>query len=197
MSRPKLSTVGELLYWSYANLAMMDAALQDGVARPGKTHFMIRSRLYRGLCLGTMQIGSFFEDERLKLILPKACCYCGSRKRLSADHVIPQKREGGHGGENLIYSCRRCNSSKGSSDLLVWMARRGQFPPLYVLRRYLKMAIEYCREHELMGHPVDRASEIQGQLPFDLALIPVDYPPTNQLRMFVAQPQAEEGEPLS
>lgn len=185
MSKPEQSTVGELLYWSYANLAMMLAAVDDDVARPTRTHFMIRSRLYRGLCTGEMQIGSYFNDERLKLTLPKACWYCGSREQLSVDHIVPQKRDGAHGGENLIYACRRCNSSKGASDLLTWMASRGQFPSLYLLQRYLKMAIDYCQEHAIMNHPLDNASSIRGRLPFDLTVIPLDYPPVSQLCRFV------------
>ena len=57
------STIGESLYWSYANLAMMANVLEDGAEGPGKVHFMIRSKLYAGLCKATMQVRGFFDDE--------------------------------------------------------------------------------------------------------------------------------------
>jgi len=183
MAEPK--TVGELLYWSYANLAMMANVLEDGASRPGRKHFAIRSRLYAGLCRGTMNVRGFLDDEKLKLRLPKACWYCGGADRLSADHIIPQDKGGADGGENLIYACRRCNSSKGSKDLLAWMAQQGRFPPLYLLRRYLKMAIGHCREHGLMELLLAEAEQVKANLPFALDLIPRTYPLAAELCKWV------------
>lgn len=40
-------TLGELLYWSYANLQMMDAAQSMGLTDYNRTCFMIRSKAYR------------------------------------------------------------------------------------------------------------------------------------------------------
>ena len=84
----EITTVGELLHWSYANLAMAHAAITAKSERYGRMQFMIRSRLYAGLNKQTMSIGALADDERLKMILPQACCYCGSRQFLSADHLI-------------------------------------------------------------------------------------------------------------
>ena len=111
----KPQTIGESLFWSYANLAMMTAVLNDRVDRPVSKHYSIRARLYKGLCNGTMNVRDYFDDEKLKLSLPRGCAYCGGTARLSVDHIIPQDKEGSHGGENLVQCCRRCNSSKGSS----------------------------------------------------------------------------------
>ncbi len=52
---------------------------------------MIRARMYAGLNDGTMNTGSLIEDERLKFILPQSCCYCGTRTRLSLDHLFAHK----------------------------------------------------------------------------------------------------------
>ena len=68
-------TVGELLHWSYANLAMAHAAVGANADRYGPVHYMVRSRPYRGLRMQAMQIGPLAEDERLKMVLPQACCY--------------------------------------------------------------------------------------------------------------------------
>ena len=134
--KKSVSTLEELLYWSYANLGMAHAACVKGSKKYGVFHFKIRSRLFSGFMSGEMQIGDLFDDERLKMILPQSCCYCGSSINLSVDHIFPRSKGGENKGENYVWSCRSCNSSKGSSDMLVWLESKGQFPPILLLRRY-------------------------------------------------------------
>jgi hypothetical protein len=179
----KITTVGELLHWSYSNLAMAHSAITAKVEKYGRTQFMIRSRLYAGLNKQTMNIGPIADDERLKMVLPQACCYCGSREYLSADHLIPTKRGGPNTGDNLVWACRSCNSSKCARDALEWLAERNQFPPILLLRRYLKLAIQMSRERNLMNTPLAAARE----LPFSLLAIPKSYPLPNQLRLWVVE----------
>ncbi len=100
----KVHTIGELLHWSYANLAMNHAAVTAGKAKVGRLHFMIRSRLYKGLQTGTMNLGSIADDERLKMVLPQACCYCGATHKLSIDHLIPSNNGGADSGDNLVWA---------------------------------------------------------------------------------------------
>lgn len=176
-------TIGELLHWSYANLAMAHAAINAKAENYGRTHFMIRSRLNAGLNKQTMNIGPLAEDERLKMILPQACCYCGSREYLSVDHLIPTKRGGANSGDNLVWACRSCNSSKCANDALEWLADKGRFPPILLLRRYLKLAIEISKERGLMTVAIAEAPE----LPFSLSAIPQTYPQPNQLRLWVVE----------
>lgn len=40
------------------------------------------------------------------------CVYCGSRKELTLDHVIPKSRGGGNDWTNLVTSCSKCNVKK-------------------------------------------------------------------------------------
>ena len=177
----KPATVGELLHWSYANLAMAHSAITANAEAYGRLQFMVRARLFKGLNAGTMNIGPIADDERLKMVLPQACCYCGCREHLSVDHLIPTKKGGRNVGDNLVWACRSCNSSKCASDALEWLALRGQFPPLLLLRRYLKLAIELCRERGLMNTPLHEAPE----LPFALSAVPVSFPLPMQLRLWV------------
>lgn len=41
------------------------------------------------------------------------CQYCGSRKRLTLDHVIPRSKGGTHTWDNVVTACEPCNSLKG------------------------------------------------------------------------------------
>ena len=171
------STVGELLYWCYANLAMAHAALDGGATAYGRQHYMVRTRLLNGLTEGTMTVGSLVDDDRLKLVLPRACCYCGAGERLSVDHLIPVSRGGPESADNIVWACAPCNSSKGAGDVLRWYAGRREFPPLLLLRRYLKLAIGYCAARNLLGTPLAELPEI----PFDLASVPESFPPPGEL----------------
>lgn len=41
------------------------------------------------------------------------CVYCGTRDRLTLDHVLPRSRGGQDGWHNLVTACQRCNTMKG------------------------------------------------------------------------------------
>jgi hypothetical protein len=60
----------EALYWSYANLAMAHAAVREGAANYTQTHFIIRSRLYKGLSCGSMSIGGTFRRRAVETSSP-------------------------------------------------------------------------------------------------------------------------------
>jgi hypothetical protein len=180
----ELRTLGELLYWSYSNLAMAHAAIEDQADRYRKIHFIIRSRLFKGLCTGSMKVGSLIDDERLKMQLPQACVYCGATESLSLDHLIPKFVGGADTGDNVVWACLSCNSSKGKKDLLDWMQRKGQFPPLMLLRRYLKLAIEYCDEYSLLNVDINRCADV----PFNVNCIPRKYPSPSELILWVLEP---------
>ena len=42
-----------------------------------------------------------------------SCQYCGSKKNLTIDHVIPRSRGGLNSWKNMVTCCFRCNSYKG------------------------------------------------------------------------------------
>jgi CRISPR/Cas system Type II protein with McrA/HNH and RuvC-like nuclease domain len=42
------------------------------------------------------------------------CVYCGSKKDLTLDHVVPKSRGGGNDWTNLVTSCFKCNLKKGN-----------------------------------------------------------------------------------
>jgi hypothetical protein len=142
---------------------------------------MIRAKLYKGLCDGTMNVRTLFDDEKIKLLSGLKCSYCGSASDLALDHIFPQKFGGKDVGDNLIYACRPCNSSKGKKDLMEWMESREQFPPLMILRRYLKLILEFCVRENLMDSLIEDLRN--KNYPFKIEYVPVSFPKPNLLRM--------------
>ena len=49
-----------------------------------------------------------------------ACCYCGKKKELEKEHFIPLKNGGEFTHNNIIPSCKSCNSSKSDRDFFEW-----------------------------------------------------------------------------
>lgn len=46
-----------------------------------------------------------------------SCVYCGSKKQLTIDHIIPKSKGGGNTWDNLVTCCISCNSKKGDKML--------------------------------------------------------------------------------
>jgi 5-methylcytosine-specific restriction endonuclease McrA len=40
------------------------------------------------------------------------CVYCGSKKNVEMDHIIPVSKKGEHTIHNVVPACRSCNASK-------------------------------------------------------------------------------------
>jgi 5-methylcytosine-specific restriction endonuclease McrA len=63
------------------------------------------------------------------------CQYCGTRKDLTLDHVIPSSRGGPHSWLNLVTACKRCNAKKGdfTPEEVGMVLRLKPFKPSYAL----------------------------------------------------------------
>ena len=171
------------MYWSYSNLAMAHTAVDKKHDKYTPFNYMIRAKLFKGLMDGSMNIRTIFDDEKIKLLSGIRCSYCGATNDLALDHIFPQKYGGKDAGDNLIYACRSCNSSKGKKDLMEWMEYKNSFPPLMILRRYLKLVITYCIENNLMGSQVKDLTN--KNLSFKIEYIPISYPKPNSLTLVV------------
>lgn len=63
---------------------------------------------YRGVVLTRQNV--FKRDNH-------ECQYCGSKKDLTLDHVIPKSKGGKSTWTNLVTACKKCNARKGDYDL--------------------------------------------------------------------------------
>ena len=174
MAKQKRETVSEVIYYSYANLAMAHSAVDKKASKYGVGNFMIRAKLYKGLKDGTMNMRSIFDDEKVKIQTGIFCNYCGCSEKLSLDHIFPRKFGGKDDADNLILACKSCNSSKGKKDLMEWMVIKGIFLPLMVIRRYLKLTFNYCTVHNLLNLKVADLKTME--LPFRIDLLPTKFP---------------------
>lgn len=179
----KYETVKELIFWSYSNLAMAHTAVERKQEKYGTFNYVIRAKLFKGLKDETMNMRTIFDDEKIKLQTGLICNYCGSNEKLALDHIFPQKSGGKDDAENLIFSCRSCNSSKGKKDLMEWMIYRNDFLPLMIIRRYLKLVYRYCSQNGLLEKKIEDIKNLE--LPFKIEFIPTNYPKPDGLKLNV------------
>lgn len=63
------------------------------------------------------EIEPILSIEQWRIVLAKydnRCAYCGSRKRIEMDHVIPLSKGGTHDIHNVVPACRSCNNKKNA-----------------------------------------------------------------------------------
>lgn len=61
------------------------------------------------------------------------CYYC-NRGAESMDHLVPLSKGGANCVENLVPSCKSCNSKKGSKNPGIWLAQIGVNAPGHFLK---------------------------------------------------------------
>jgi hypothetical protein len=66
-----------------------------------------------------------------------------------------------------------------------WMDYKNTFPPLMILRRYLKLVVLYCIENDLMECSV---ADLKNQEhPFNIDYIPMKFPKPKDLVLAVEE----------
>ncbi|MDP5120969.1 MAG: HNH endonuclease [Spirosomaceae bacterium] len=110
-----LCTVPKAFLLVYLDKAELIASSDGNMLRTVNTNYPMPSVIrlnkyvsvpYKGVVLTRQNI--FKRDNN-------SCCYCGSKKDLTLDHVMPKSRGGKTSWTNLATACRRCNTKKGNS----------------------------------------------------------------------------------
>ncbi len=178
MKQKDFITIKEYFYWCYSNVGMAHAAIKYSHVKYERLDFMIRSKLYKGLCNGDMKIQTLYDDEKQKL-KKQSCVYCGSTASLSLDHLVAKSKGGSDSGDNIVYSCKKCNSSKNDKDLIEWYLSKNTFPPILVLRRYLKLAELYFENNNILNKPYSEILKYTQLYKIDL--LPYNFPEPEEL----------------
>jgi 5-methylcytosine-specific restriction endonuclease McrA len=58
--------------------------------------------------------------QRERKALFDGCCFCGSKGKLTLEHMVPLSRGGLHVPENLLGSCNSCNCKKNNNPVEDW-----------------------------------------------------------------------------
>jgi len=143
-----IKTVRDLIYWQYAKLIAKSAGFYDG----DKKQFGFVMDRFKKLKNDEINWSGILREDEKMTDLGKRCMYCGSEDEICVDHIIPQKinppGKCKHLFEihNIVFACKKCNSSKGDKDLYEWygIERRNVIPRI-AEGKYLKL-VYICHE---------------------------------------------------
>jgi 5-methylcytosine-specific restriction endonuclease McrA len=62
--------------------------------------------------------------EECKNTFDNKCAYCGKNDKLSQEHFVPVSKGGEYTENNIIPSCKSCNSSKNNSNFFDWYPKQ-------------------------------------------------------------------------
>ncbi len=135
-----VKSIRDLLFWQYAKIISESAGF-------GKGHYAFVMNRFKKLQSGEIEWSSTIREYIREREQKKQCIYCGAKKDLSYDHLIPLSRGGPDIPDNLVMACKSCNSSKGARGLYEWFGLNGRDAvPRVAEGKYLKLLYQL---HEL------------------------------------------------
>ena len=65
--------------------------------------------------------GSSITSSYYKVLKLDPCAYCGKKKSITMDHIIPKSRGGTNGVDNIAPACKECNNKKDNTTLMFYL----------------------------------------------------------------------------
>lgn len=145
MPPKSVKTLGDLIYWQYAKIISDSAGF-------GKGNFRFIMDRYKKLKSVEIEWSSSIREWVREMENASQCIYCGSREKLTVDHMIPTSRGGPDHPDNAVMACASCNSSKGDRRLYEFYGLGGRNEvPRIAEGKYLKLLHEELGKRDLLG----------------------------------------------
>ena len=88
-----------------------------------KYKYVIYSEMRRTKKLSLPSTLTMHQWKNIKISFNNTCAYCNRELPLAQEHFLALSRSGEYTNDNIIPSCKYCNSSKGSKDFFEWYPR--------------------------------------------------------------------------
>lgn len=121
-----VKTIQDLIYYQYAKVVARSAFVIVDGKKAKKEHYGFIKKTFEELKSGIKSWSDITREDWQLVEAEKVCIYCGSENNLNKEHIIPkslninsrcatcEKIQGIH---NQIWSCKNCNSQKGTMGL--------------------------------------------------------------------------------
>lgn len=148
MPPPAVKTIRDLIYWQYSKIISHSAGF-------GKNNWRFIMDKFKKL-----QQGEIFWNEIREYIKEREktneCIFCGSKENLTLEHLFPRSLGGPDNEKNIVWVCKKCNSSKGNNRLYEWWTKRKGLKgakyevPRIAEGKYLKLLYETFKERGML-----------------------------------------------
>jgi 5-methylcytosine-specific restriction endonuclease McrA len=105
-----VKTIEDKILYEFAVLISKGASADKGVMD-----------IYNALKSGVISMSSVMREWRLECQLPPACVFCKSKDDLTTGYLVPKKRGGSDKPDNLVLSCKSCESSRKDKGVFQWL----------------------------------------------------------------------------
>lgn len=79
------------------------------------------------------------------------CIFCGSKKELTVEHLLPRSRHGPDIPDNAVWVCKSCNSAKGDRRLYEFYGLENRYKiPRIAEGKYLKLIYDLLEKKGLL-----------------------------------------------
>lgn len=128
-----VKSIRDLIFWQYAKIISESAGA-------GKRQYGFVMDRFKKLSSGEISWSTSIREYVKERERTEECIYCGSKRDLTLDHVLPRSRGGPDSPDNAVWVCKSCNSSKGDRRLYEWygLERRYELPRI-AEGKYLKL----------------------------------------------------------
>lgn len=156
-----VKTIRDLIYYQYAKIIAKRAFSTPDGKEAKEQHYGFIKKTFRELKNGTKSWSEITREDWQLVDSEKKCIYCGAESDLQKEHIVPRslqikpeckKCDIIQGIHNQIWSCKKCNSLKGTKGLYEFFMSLypnekkfyDKIPPL-LEKKYLK-TIYNCHE---------------------------------------------------
>lgn len=138
MPPPAIKTIKDLLFWQYAKIIAESAGY-------GKKKYGFIMNRFKKLKIGEIQWSTSIREYIKEREVHDKCIYCGSeeKEKLTKEHILPKSRQGPEEFSNIVFVCKKCNSSKGDKRLYEWFGLKNRNRISRIAEgKYLKLLYE-------------------------------------------------------
>ena len=109
-----VKTIKEEIYYEYAKLMSRSAF-------NGRIEYGFVTNKFKELKSGAITMSGTIREWQHENELAKECVFCGAKEELQTDHLIPRARGGSDSADNLVFSCKWCNTSRNDKGVFEWL----------------------------------------------------------------------------
>lgn len=156
-----VKTISDVIYYYYAWLVIARAA-----GKMDQWGFIIQR--YNLLKAGKIHMADRDGEIRVQMRTTPECVYCGGQAD-SNDHVIPRNYDGPDRMQNVVRSCKHCNSSKKDNDLVDWwiniLGRDESSLPRIPIGIYLKYSYDWHKMRDSLDNLANNVTDLKPFIP--------------------------------
>jgi hypothetical protein len=149
-----VKTIQEELFYEYAKLI-------SRARFNGQINYGFVTDRYKEFKAGHITMSGHIREWQKEQELPRECVFCGSKENLETDHLIPKSRGGSDEPDNLVLSCKTCNTSRNNKGVFEWLGlkKKDQLHRL-VAGKYLKELYNYHTVKNTLSVDVEHLNKV-------------------------------------